>query len=305
MEWEGEVRPIPEQVKAGKGVMGEDQAEELVMEELREALDDQNMLKEDTSSTLAVQSPSTGDEGATSAETDDHPPEDPTRTIRPANLALPRRAPSPAFLLPTLSTSPLPSPSSSAPPSPPANSNLESPPDILSAYSSDTDDHSAPPSPTSQTSLPSYLASEMSMSMPSSPGLGYSTDESIREGAVLQALQRERARSGVGSMLKTDRGQGNVEEAEEQDIVIPVLSLPSSSLHLSFRAYEGVVEGVKIALVGDISASRAFLRALGEREDLVNLGKSGVGLIRDGKLEVVFILGFSEQHVSLDDLGGT
>jgi hypothetical protein len=136
------------------------------------------------------------------------------------------------------------------------------------------------------------------MSMPSSPGLGYSTDESSRQGAVLQALQRERARSGVGAMLSGHLGRETGEEEEDQDLVIPVLSLPSSSLHLSFREYEGVAEGVKIALVGDVAASRSFLRALGEKEDLVDLGKNGVGMVRDGKLEVVFVMGLNAAQVS-------
>lgn len=225
-------------------------------------------------------------------------------TIRQSRTYVPTpvRIPSPALFLPVLSTSASPS----NPHSPSSRSDFDSPP-AISDYSTDEDqdqdqDHSAPPSPTSQNSFPSYLASEISMSMPSSPGMGYSTDpgsitgDKPREGTLRAALERERARSGG----KVDDEEDEDGEEEVPDLVIPMLSLPSSSLHLSLRPYGGQVEGLKIALVGDMATSRAFLRALGESEELVDIGKrrgGGIGIIRDGRLQAVIITGLTVSQV--------
>lgn len=148
------------------------------------------------------------------------------------------------------------------------------------------------------------------MSMPSSPGLGYSTDPGsgsgsgeepgmgLGMGGVLQALalERERARSGVSR-----RGTVGGEKGEEgsADLVIPMLSLPSSSLHLSLRPYRGPVDGLKIALLGEVEEAKAFLRALEDKEELVQVGRQ-VGVVRGGKLEVVLLTGMSPEQVSLE-----
>lgn len=83
------------------------------------------------------------------------------------------------------------------------------------------------------------------------------------------------------------------------DLVLPMLSLPSSSLHLSLRPYTGPAEAVKIALAGSSESVKAFLRLLGHREELVDVGiKGAVGVTRGDKLQLILLTGLSALQVS-------
>lgn len=233
----------------------------------------------------------------------------------PKPTVQPILVPSPTLFLPTLSTISPPESGSTR------QSELQDPDHPLSEYSTDDDGDaasSAPPSPTSLNSLPSYLASDISM--PSSPGIGYSTGPGSAAGrsnsrsplrtgsggvgAALQALERERARSigTIRRLSKYNHAQKGCEEEEEEapDLVIPTLSLPSSSLHLSLRPFIGRVEGIKIALVGDAEETKAFLRLLEAQEELVevNRAKGWIGVMRAGELAAVLITGLSVIQVS-------
>lgn len=82
---------------------------------------------------------------------------------------------------------------------------------------------------------------------------------------------------------------GMGEEQGEDDLVLPTLSLPSSSLHMSLQraimGLGGTGGGIKIALVGDDNGK--VLDALGYRHGW-ELRKRGSGsvteILRDGKV---------------------
>ena len=99
------------------------------------------------------------------------------------------------------------------------------------------------------------------------------------------------SRTGSGSYgaLGTEGEQG------EDDLVLPTLSLPSSSLHMSLqRAIAGLGVphgGLKVALVGDVDG---LMDGLSERSgwELGRMGSEGrVGILHDGKVIATIITG--------------
>ena len=137
----------------------------------------------------------------------------------------------------------------------------------------DVDDHlpenpSEPSSPASFTSMPSYVASVSSVSRTSSP-LGSAGDFARQVGAA------------------------------SQDLVLPMLSLPSTSLHMSLRRWEGEFLGIKVVLAGSQEATQKIIRGLGERSELAEMGRKGeVGIVRAGRVEGMLITGLSSEQVS-------
>ena len=150
----------------------------------------------------------------------------------------------------------------------------------------DSDMSSAPPSPTSLTSMPSYVASLSSASGSSSPAgpANARTDSTYgipASGAVLAAMAR--ARHGA-------------------ELVIPELSLPSSSLHLSLRDWEGSVQGVRVVLLGPAELTKRVIRAIGEREECVSVkpggrGKGLVGVVKADRMIGILETGVTAEQV--------
>jgi hypothetical protein len=125
---------------------------------------------------------------------------------------------------------------------------------------------SEPSSPASYTSMPSYVASLSSISRTSSPA-------------------------------PLDYGH-HARGAASEELVLPTLSLPSSSLHLSLRKWEGEGRGVRIVLLSN--EDKRLMRALGEREELVDMGRRGeVGVLREDKIVATLITGLDEDQVSI------
>lgn len=143
---------------------------------------------------------------------------------------------------------------------------------------------SEPSSPASYTSMPSYVASISSVSRTSSPAplnLGFDTGFTGFSGFAGRGMG---AGTGTGS----------------EELVLPTLSLPSSSLHLSLRRWEGSgARGIRVALLGTSEMEKKLVRALGEREDLVDMGRRGeIGVVRNGKIAATLITGLGGDQVS-------
>lgn len=166
---------------------------------------------------------------------------------------------------------------------------------------SDLDLSSAPPSPTSLTSMasvPSYVASLSSASRSSSPlGLGYGGVEAVETAdsdngqSSREGLRGHTDEGTGGSVAAAIAGTRRDRRYERQgaELVIPELSLPSSSLHLSLRDWDGPVQGVKVVLLGPADLTKRVIRAIGETEECVSVrqegrGKGVVGVVRDGRM---------------------
>jgi hypothetical protein len=98
----------------------------------------------------------------------------------------------------------------------------------------------------------------------------------------------------------TGRGMGAGAGTGSEELVLPTLSLPSSSLHLSLRRWEGSgSRGIRVALLGSSEMEKKLVRALGEREDLVDMGRRGeIGVVRNGKIAATLITGLGGDQVS-------
>ena len=151
-----------------------------------------------------------------------------------------------------------------------------SPDDTLHPLSHHDDDDplpenpSEPSSPASFTSMPSYVASTSSVSRTSSP---------------------------IGSAADFARHVG----AGSEDLVLPMLRLPSTSLHMSLRKWEGEgeVSGLKVVLAGSHAATQKVLRTLRERCELAEMGRTGeVGVIRAGRVVMMLSTGLPGDQVS-------
>lgn len=128
---------------------------------------------------------------------------------------------------------------------------------------------SVPSSPASFTSLPSYVASLSSASRTSSPVSGY--------GQRHFSPGRDGAREVSG-------GSGGGD-----DLVLPRLHLPSSSLHASLPRLHNVTQAtscdLKIALVGSKEQYQGVITGLlGIGIHLVDLGAGAVGIVKEGVL---------------------
>ena len=126
---------------------------------------------------------------------------------------------------------------------------------------------SEPSSPNSFTSMPSYVASISSVSRTSSP-LGSATDFARQVNA--------------GS----------------EDLVLPMLSLPSTSLHMSLRRWDGEVGGIKVFVAGSQEATKSFTGRLGERCELAEMGIEGkIGILRAGRMVAMLFTGSNTEQV--------
>ena len=146
--------------------------------------------------------------------------------------------------------------------------------------SDDLEGQSAPSSPASLAF--SFTPSMSSVSRTSSPvsGIGY----------------RRSHRSGLGMGM-----DGDEDDAEGDDLVVPTLSLPSSSLHMSLRLYEGKVEdAVKIGLLGRAGHVGDVIRALHEVKgvELVDMGRGAVGVVKEQRVDAVLLTFASVEQVS-------
>ena len=138
-------------------------------------------------------------------------------------------------------------------------------------------------SPASFTSLPSYVGSMSSLSRASSPVSGIS-------GAAISRETSYSAHHRFAGLHEREYEGDEAAGSRSEELVLPTLSLPSSSLHLSLPKWEGEVSGVKVVLLGAMDKAQEAIRALGAKLELVDVGE-GVGIVKDGG--VVLILNIS------------
>jgi len=226
-------------------------------------------------------------------------PPSPEETVHPLQFASTALSP-PAISLPISSTSPSRSPSYL--PGSPMDlyppSDIESESSLSLSLTSLRDLHvpiSEPGSPSSNTSLPSYVPSLSSLSRTSSPN-----SASVGNGARVHPSHLHLSQGlgmgmgiGLASLLP-----GGLESSEGSgDLVLPTLSLPSSSLHLSLPRWTGEHDGIKVALLGDSAHIKRIIRELGEHEQVVQLNKGDIGVVRDSKVVLILMIGLTSEQV--------
>lgn len=81
--------------------------------------------------------------------------------------------------------------------------------------------------------------------------------------------------------------------------MLPTMSLPSSSLHMSLPKFKGDVGGIKIGVVGKAESIQELVSALeaSDQLDLVDVGKGLIGVARDGELLVTLVTSTSLELV--------
>lgn len=104
--------------------------------------------------------------------------------------------------------------------------------------------------------------------------------------------------SGIAYGHPVGLGIGN---AGGDDLVLPTMNLPSSSLHMSLPKFQGEVDGIKIGVVGTAASIQELIGSL-EAEDglgLVDVGKGLIGVTREEDLLVTLVTSNSLELVRL------
>ncbi|WRT68270.1 uncharacterized protein IL334_005246 [Kwoniella shivajii] len=138
--------------------------------------------------------------------------------------------------------------------------------------------HSEPSSPASFTSMPSYVASLSSLSRTSS----------------ISPL-------GMGDYPHHHHHNHHhlSEDGNEDELVLPTLSLPSESLslHMSLSKWTESPEGaLGVILLGSREEVEKTLRKIREKEHLVEIKGGVVGIVRNGKVQLRIITGLRDAH---------
>lgn len=143
---------------------------------------------------------------------------------------------------------------------------------------------SEPSSPASLASLPSCTASLSSLSRLSSPA---DWD---------QRAQFMRPSAGSAASASSVAG-------ERQELVLPTLALPNTSLHLGLERWAGEGAGTRIALVAPPERTRDILAVIAAKRKCVQLAHGEVGVVARsstgyGELEATIITGLSANDIA-------
>ncbi|ORX38623.1 hypothetical protein BD324DRAFT_370511 [Kockovaella imperatae] len=154
---------------------------------------------------------------------------------------------------------------------------------------------SEPSSPASFTSLPSYVGSMSSLSRTSSPISGISGPSINREfsDAVHSRIPPHYRDSSAESLLQGGEHLGH----RSEELVIPMLSLPSSSLHLSLASWHGETNMIKVVLLGEVELAREVIRVLENRVQIVHLDKGGIGIVKNDKVVLSLTIASSVEQI--------
>lgn len=172
---------------------------------------------------------------------------------------------------------------------------------------------SPPSSPASLASIPSYVASASSLSRMSSPGISsngdfprdhlslYGADD---HGDPHQHANHHRRRAeglgfgfGYGHSYGYDSGAMSMGTGSEE-LVLPMLNLPSSSLQGLPRWQGGRGCSLKAIVLGSRDETRRLIEELREEVEVVQLGKDEIGVVRGGKIAAVLMTGLDCDEVS-------
>lgn len=117
-----------------------------------------------------------------------------------------------------------------------------------------------------------------------------------RSEAALE-LDSENERRGLDALgLETRRG-APVGGRGSAELVLPTLSLPSTSLHLGLDRWNGSPSGTRIALLADPERTRDVLGALAAKRKCVQLPHGHVGVVEDGRLQATVLTGLTTTDV--------
>lgn len=144
---------------------------------------------------------------------------------------------------------------------------------------------SEPSSPASLASLPSCTASLSSLSRLSSPADWDQHAQFMRPGAP-------------GSAASASSVAG-----ERQELVLPTLALPDTSLHLGLERWAGEGAGTRIALVAPPERTRDVLAIIAAKRKCVQLAHGEVGVVARsstgyGELEATIVTGLSANDIA-------
>jgi hypothetical protein len=131
--------------------------------------------------------------------------------------------------------------------------------------------------------------------MPSSPA-------SIDFSCIASLSSVSRASSPISGIAYRRQPMGlGIDPEGEDDLVLPTMSLPSSSLHMMLPKWAGSAEGIKIGLLGKAESIQELVRALeADNElDVLDVGKGCIGVVRGDQLLATLFTSTSLELVSL------
>lgn len=110
-------------------------------------------------------------------------------------------------------------------------------------------------------------------------------------------LDSENERRGLDALGLETRRHATVGQRAGAELVLPTLSLPSTSLHLGLDRWSGPPSGTRIALLASPERTRDVLGALAAKRKCVQLPHGHVGVVNNGRLQATVLTGLAASEV--------